>query len=85
MERWQALISFLIGVILIISGVVGILTKNLFALVSSISALSVVYFLILKGFIRKKLVIETKNTNVSNLINKKGIITKKLLEQRPAR
>lgn len=69
---------FLTGLILIISGLIGLLTKNINYTLTSIIILSFIYILILRKFIQNKLSIETKTTNIDSLINKKGVVVKKI-------
>lgn len=66
----------LIGVIFIISGVFGILVHSTTYSLVAIAALSFLYLLIGRKFIKKALTIETKSTNVDNVLHRKGLVTK---------
>ncbi|MCX7881421.1 MAG: NfeD family protein [Patescibacteria group bacterium] len=73
---------FLIGLILIISGFIGIFTKNFSYNLLSITVLSFLYIFLLRKLIKEKLTVETKNTNIDDLINKKGLVIKKITPHR---
>ncbi|OGK19054.1 hypothetical protein A2866_00415 [Candidatus Roizmanbacteria bacterium RIFCSPHIGHO2_01_FULL_39_8] len=68
----------LIGVIFIVSGGLGILLHSTTYSLVSIAALSFLYLLIGRKFIKKALTIETKSTNVDNVLHRKGLVTKEI-------
>lgn len=68
----------LLGVIFVISGGLGLLLNSFVAALISITVLSLVYVFVARGFIKSRLHIGTKNTNVDAIIGKTGIVTKKI-------
>lgn len=69
---------FLVGVIFIVSGGVGLLFNSFsFALVLVV-VLSLLYIFVGRSFIKERLTITTRATNVDALIGKKGMVTKKI-------
>ena len=68
----------LIGVIFIVSGGLGILLHSTTYSLVSIAALSFLYLLIGRKCIKKALTIETKSTNVDNVLHRKGLVTKEI-------
>lgn len=69
---------FLIGLILIVSGVVGHITQSLYVLFGTASALSLMYVFIFRMMIRSKFEIATKHTNTDALIGKKAVVVKRI-------
>lgn len=74
---------FLIGVIFIIGGAVGIATNSLNAAFLVIITLSILYVFLLRAFIKDRLNIKTQKTSVEELIGKKGIVVKQILPNEP--
>lgn len=73
----------LIGLFLIAGGVVGFLSSSFpFALVSSV-VLSFAYILVGRQFVKKKLAINTKNTNVDSLMDKQAVVVKAISKDHP--
>lgn len=72
----------LIGVIFIISGAFGILVHSTTYSLIAIVILSFLYLLIGRKFIKKALTIETKSTNVDNVLHRKGLVTKMITAKR---
>lgn len=66
----------LIGVIFIVSGLLGLVSQSFTIALISISILSFAYVAFARGYIKKQLIIKTKATNVDALIGKKGIVIK---------
>lgn len=66
----------LLGVIFIISGGLGIFTSSFPLALGSITVFSLLYITLGRRFIKNKLVIATRATNVDNLIGKKGVVSK---------
>lgn len=74
---------FLIGVIFILAGVVGTLLNSFSIALGVVVVLSLLYVFVARAFIKSKLTIQTRNTNVDALIGKKGIVIKKITSQKP--
>ncbi len=74
---------FLIGGIAIIAGVVGLLVNSFPLALLLIGVLSLAYVLFGRQFIRSKVTIQTKATNVDALIGKNGVVVKKITEKTP--
>jgi len=66
----------LIGIIAVISGIIGTVFKSSYVAIWSIVILSFLYMIIGRKFIKNKLSIETKSTNVESLLGKKAIVVK---------
>lgn len=73
----------LVGVILIISGGLGILTKSFVLALVSTAILSFLYVVVGRKLIKNKLTIVTKATNSDNLIGRKCLVTKKIFVNKP--
>lgn len=69
---------FVIGVIFIVSGGVGLLVSSFTIALILVSILCLAYVFVGRGFIKQKLTLTTKATNVDALIGKKGMVTKKI-------
>jgi len=73
----------LLGIIFVISGGLGTLLNSFtIALISTI-ILTLLYILIGRRFIKQKLSIKTKETNVDRLFGKKALVVKKIEPSRP--
>lgn len=68
----------LIGVIFIVSGLLGMIIKSFTFSLISIIVLSFFYLIFGRRFVHKKLSIETKSTNVDGLMGKKGLVLKEI-------
>lgn len=68
----------LIGIIFIISGGLGMLVGSFNLALVTVTALSFLYLIFGRKFVKKQLSIETKSTNVDNLYGKKAIVIKKI-------
>lgn len=68
----------IIGVIGVVSGLLGMLSGSVEIALVSISALSVAYIFVGRAFIKSKLTLTTRKTNIDAVIGKKGIIVKKI-------
>lgn len=68
----------IIGIFLIVSGGVGYATGSLSIQIVVFIALSLVYVFAGRKYIKNKLVIATKSTNVDQLIGKKTIVLKEI-------
>lgn len=73
----------LIGVILIIGGAVGSVAGSFSLALGVVAILSLLYVFIGRAFIKNKLTIQTRNTNVEALIGKKAMVVKKITSQKP--
>lgn len=73
----------IIGVTLIISGLIGILTNSLQIAFIATSVILIIYFLIVRNMIKKGLSIKTHKTSVDNLIGKNAIVTKDISPHNP--
>lgn len=73
---------FIIGVILIISGGVGMATSTTLALFS-VTALCFTYILVGRNFVKTKLNIQSHPTNSDALIGKTAQVTKKISPSHP--
>lgn len=69
---------FLIGLIFLVSGGVGYLFNSFYVLLILISLLSIAYLFFFRMFIKSKLHITTKHTNVDALIGKRAIVIKRI-------
>ena len=73
----------IIGIIFVISGGLGTLFNSFtIALISTI-ILILLYIVIGRRFVKQKLSIETKETNVDRLIGKKALVVRKIESGRP--
>lgn len=68
----------LIGVIFILSGGLGLLLNSFVAALISITVLSILYVFVARGFVKNRLHIGTKNTNIDAIVGKTGIVIKKI-------
>lgn len=73
----------LIGVILMISGGLGILSKSFVVALVATAVLSFLYVVLGRKMIKNKLTIATKATNSDNLIGRKCLVTKKIFINKP--
>ncbi len=73
----------LIGVIAITAGVVGLLTGSFQLAIALVFLLTILYVLIGRSFVRSKLKIATKATNVEALMGKKVVVVKKITSKVP--
>jgi len=71
------------GIIFIISGLLGKLLGNFNAALICVAVLSFLYLFFGRKFIQKKIIIETKSTNIDSLPGKKGIVVKKIVPHHP--
>lgn len=69
----------LIGIIFILSGGIGLLTNSIVASLIAIAVLSLMYVFVGRSFIKNKLHIETKSTNVDAIIGKNAVVVKRIL------
>lgn len=74
---------FLVGIILILAGGIGIFTQNFILALLTIFLASFLYIFGGRRFIKSKLAIETKATNIDKLIGRKGLVIKKISPQKP--
>lgn len=72
----------LIGTFTALGGIVGRATHNVSFAFITIFVLSFLYVFVGRGFIRQKLSIATKSTNIDNLLGKKGIVIRKIVKRR---
>lgn len=72
----------LIGAITAIGGTVGRVTGNVAFAFLTIFFLSFFYVFIGRRLIKQKLSVETKATNVDNLLGKRGIVVRKIISTR---
>lgn len=68
----------LIGIIFIVSGFLGMITKSFTLSLVGIIFLSFLYLIFGRRFIHNKFSIETKSTNVDNLMGKRGLVLKEI-------
>lgn len=73
----------IIGVTLIISGLIGILTNSLQIAFIATSVILLIYFLSVRNMIKKGLAIKTHKTSVDNLIGKNAVVTKDISPHNP--
>lgn len=73
----------LIGVIFILSGFFGVFVNSFSFALGSIIVLSFLYVFFGRKFIKAKLSIVTKSTNVDAVMAKKGTVVKKITKQNP--
>lgn len=73
----------LIGVTLIIGGILGLLFYSFSLALIATFVLSLAYIVVGRKFVRGKLAIQTKATNIDRLINQKGVVVKKITSQQP--
>ncbi|MCL4375128.1 NfeD family protein [Patescibacteria group bacterium] len=73
----------LIGIILMVSGGLGIMLGSFSTALVATVVLVVVYLIAGRRFIKQKLAIATKETNVDRLIGKKAFVVKKIETGRP--
>lgn len=66
----------LIGTILIVGGIIGNLFSSLYLTLGTSILLGIVYLFYGRTFIKKKLIVVTRHTNIDKLIGKKGIVVK---------
>lgn len=71
----------LIGVIFIISGSIGLLVSSVPVALVLVTVLSILYVFVGRAFIKNKLAIQTRATNVDAVIGQKGIVVKKITSQ----
>lgn len=74
---------FLVGVIFILAGIVGTLLNSFSIALGIVAVFSLLYVFIARSFIKSKLTIQTKTTNVEALIGKKGVVIKKITKTIP--
>lgn len=68
----------LVGIALIIGGTIGLLTTNpIFALIIS-SLLLIFYFIFGRSFVKQKVFILTKKTNIDKLIGETGVVIRSI-------
>ena len=73
----------LTGVILIISAIIGMILGSFTISLVLITILALLYIFIGRKFIKSKLTIATKSTNVDSLIGKKGMVVKGIQPHHP--
>ncbi|MBI4080280.1 MAG: NfeD family protein [Candidatus Levybacteria bacterium] len=76
---------FVIGVILVISGALGIMTASFSLSMILIPVLSVLYIFVGRRFIKQRLAITTHATNADALIGKQGEVVRKITKEHPGR
>jgi membrane protein implicated in regulation of membrane protease activity len=69
---------FVIGVICIIAGLVGMMTGSFALVIITIAVLSFLYLAVARQYIKKKLTIATRQTNADSLIGETGHVVKKI-------
>lgn len=68
----------IIGVIFVLSGIIGIVFNSFTVTIISIVVLCLLYILFGRTLVKTKLHIETKNTNIDDVIGRKAQVTKKI-------
>lgn len=74
---------FIIGGICILSGGVGKLLNSFEISMVMVTVLSFIYITVGRSFVKNKLAVVTKQTNVDAIIGKKGMVIKKITSQKP--
>lgn len=74
---------FLVGIMMIIGAGIGLYVHSFIVALCVVIILSLVYVFLGRKFIQEKLTVETKSTNVENIIQKKAIVTKKITNKYP--
>ena len=73
----------LIGIIAIISGMLGLFFHSFSTALVLIAILSFIYIVFGRRFVKNQLAIETKKTNVDSIIGSKGIVIKPIESHHP--
>lgn len=73
----------LIGLIFILSGGLGILTGSFQYALIGVAVLSILYVFVGRRLIKSKLSVATTKTNTEQLVGSTGIVTKKILADKP--
>jgi len=73
----------LVGVIFMLSGGLGALVKSFPAALVASVVLVVLYLVFGRRFVKQKLAIETKQTNVDRLIGQRAVVVKSIESHRP--
>ena len=71
------------GVIFVLSGSVGVAVDSLPVALGLVALLSAFYILLGRGFLKNKLTVATRSTNVEALIGKSGMVIKKITGKNP--
>ncbi|NCO88875.1 hypothetical protein AUK04_00430 [Candidatus Roizmanbacteria bacterium CG2_30_33_16] len=73
----------LVGVIFVISGGLGTLLNSFTTALISTIILTLLYLIVGRRFVKQKLSIDTKETNVERLFRKKAVVVKKIEPNHP--
>lgn len=74
---------FILGVIFMIGGGVGILTTNFIYALTAIIILAFLYIFVGRRKLKEKLSVTTRKTNIENLIGKKAPVFKTITPEKP--
>jgi len=73
----------IIGIICIISGVLGIVFHSFLFALGCVIFLSFLYIFIGRKYVKNSLAIDTKKTNIDSIIGKRGVVVKKIQIHHP--
>lgn len=73
----------IIGIIFILSGIVGISLNSISVAVVCVAVFSTVYLFYGRKIVRNKLHIKTADTNIDAVIGKQGVVVKRITDSQP--
>ena len=74
---------FIIGGIFIASGTIGKIINSFEVSMVMVAVFSFIYITVGRAFVKNKLAVATKQTNVDAIIGKRGMVIKKITSQKP--
>lgn len=73
----------IIGIIFILSGIVGISLNSISVAIVCVAVFSTVYLFYGRKIVRNKLHIQTADTNIDAIIGKQGVVVKRITDSQP--